>query len=62
SQFFVCVADVPQLDHQYTVFGRVVQGMEFVDMIVNSPRDGRDNPHERVEMTAKMSTKGKVLD
>ncbi len=59
---FCCVADVPQLDHQYTVFGRVVQGMEFVDMIVNSPRDGRDNPHERVEMTAKMSTKGKVLD
>ena len=50
SQFFVCVADVPQLDHQYTVFGRVVQGMEFVDMIVNSPRDGRDNPHERIEM------------
>jgi hypothetical protein len=24
--------------------------MEFVDMIVNSPRDGRDNPHERIEM------------
>ncbi|MBL7014398.1 MAG: peptidylprolyl isomerase [Candidatus Marinimicrobia bacterium] len=62
SQFFVCVADVPQLDHQYTVFGKVIKGMEFVDMIVNSPRDARDNPHDRVEMTAKMSTKGEMLD
>jgi peptidyl-prolyl cis-trans isomerase B (cyclophilin B) len=62
SQFFVCVADVHQLDHQYTVFGKVIQGMEFVDMIVNLPRDGRDNPNERVEMTAKMSTKGEALD
>ena len=62
SQFFICVADVHQLDHQYTVFGKVIQGMEFVDMIVNLPRDGRDNPNERVEMTAKMSTKGEALD
>ena len=41
---------------------RSIQGMEFVDMIVNLPRDGRDNPNERVEMTAKMSTKGEALD
>jgi peptidyl-prolyl cis-trans isomerase B (cyclophilin B) len=50
SQFFICVADVPQLDHQYTVFGKVVQGMEYVDTIVNLPRDNRDNPNDRIEI------------
>ena len=51
SQFFICVADSNFLDWQYTVFGEVVSGMEVVDKVVNSKRDGRDNPLERVEMT-----------
>ena len=33
SQFFICFADVPHLDGQYTVWGQVVEGMEFVDKI-----------------------------
>jgi len=33
SQFFICFADAPWLDRQYTVFGRVVSGMEHVDAI-----------------------------
>ena len=33
SQFFICFKDAPHLDRQYTVFGRVMQGMEFVDLI-----------------------------
>ena len=33
SQFFICFADTPHLDGQYTVWGRVVEGMEFVDQI-----------------------------
>ena len=33
SQFFICLEDAPHLDRQYTVFGRVVEGMEFVDKI-----------------------------
>ena len=33
SQFFICVADAPFLDGQYTVFGEVVDGMEVVDKI-----------------------------
>lgn len=33
SQFFICLADAKFLDHQYTVWGHVIQGMEFVDMI-----------------------------
>lgn len=33
SQFFICLADTPFLDGQYTVFGDVVSGMEVVDAI-----------------------------
>ena len=33
SQFFICFKPAPFLDRQYTVFGKVIQGMEFVDMI-----------------------------
>ena len=33
SQFFICLADCAWLDRQYTVFGKVVEGMEHVDAI-----------------------------
>ena len=33
SQFFICFKSVPYLDRQYTVFGKVIEGMEFVDLI-----------------------------
>src|SRR6478735_9034617 len=33
SQFFICFAPAPSLDGQYTVWGKVVSGMEFVDKI-----------------------------
>ena len=33
SQFVICFKPAPFLDRQYTVFGRVLEGMEFVDMI-----------------------------
>lgn len=33
SQFFICFAPAPYLDGQYTVWGEVVSGMEFVDQI-----------------------------
>jgi peptidyl-prolyl cis-trans isomerase B (cyclophilin B) len=57
SQFFICVADAPFLDKQYTVFGEVVSGMETVDKIVSQPRDPRDNPNERIEMKVKIKEK-----
>ncbi len=50
SQFFICVADAPFLDGKYTVFGEVVTGMEVADKIVSQPRDGNDNPNDRIEM------------
>lgn len=51
SQFFIVVKDSNFLDGQYTVFGEVVKGMEVADKIVNLPRNSRDLPTERVEMT-----------
>ncbi|PPR30169.1 MAG: putative peptidyl-prolyl cis-trans isomerase [Alphaproteobacteria bacterium MarineAlpha9_Bin2] len=33
SQFFICLADVPHLDEQYTIWGQVIEGMENVDKI-----------------------------
>ena len=33
SQFFICFKEQPSLDRQYTVFGKVIEGMEFVDNI-----------------------------
>ena len=33
SQFFICFQPSPHLDRQYTVFGKVIEGMEFVDKI-----------------------------
>ena len=50
SQFFVVVKDSDFLDGQYTAFGRVISGMDIADKIVDSPRDDRDNPIDRIEM------------
>ena len=33
SQFFICFESVPHLDREYTVFGKVIEGMEKVDKI-----------------------------
>ena len=53
-QFFICVADSAFLDRQYTAFGRVVRGIEVADQIVGAPRDGRDNPKDRIDMKVRV--------
>ena len=50
SQFFIVVKDAHFLDGKYTAFGRVLSGMDVADKIVDSPRDARDNPNDRIEM------------
>ena len=54
SQFFIMVAKSPHLDGQYTVFGEVVKGIEVADKIVSQPRDRRDMPLERIEITVEV--------
>ena len=39
SQFFICFEPAPFLDRQYTVFGKVIEGMEFVDKIKRGDSD-----------------------
>jgi len=55
SQFFIMVNDSSFLDGQYSVFGEVIKGMEVADKIVSEPRDGNDNPDERIEMNISIS-------
>jgi len=52
SQFFICLEDAPHLNGQYTVWGRVVEGMQFVDKIKKG-QDGSgavSNPDVIVKM------------
>ncbi len=44
SQFFIMHQDSPHLDGQYAAFGKVLEGMEVVDAIAQSPTDFRDRP------------------
>ena len=61
SQFFICHDNAPFLDGQYTVFGQLLSGIEVVDEIVNSERDPRDNPLDRVEMTISLVDKSEAI-
>ncbi|MCF8054089.1 MAG: peptidylprolyl isomerase [Deltaproteobacteria bacterium] len=54
SQFFICVANAPSLDGQYTVFGEVIVGMDVADRIVAQSRDRNDNPLAKIEMKVKI--------
>lgn len=44
SQFFICVVDIPHLDGDYATFGKITEGMEVADEIVNQPRNRMDLP------------------
>ena len=50
SQFYITVADAKFLDGQYTVFGKVLEGMDVAEKIVSAKRDSRDNPLEKIEI------------
>ena len=53
SQFFICFGDVPHLDGQYTVWGKVTAGMEYVDQIKRgAPHNNGlvDNPDKIIRM------------
>ena len=59
SQFFIMTSDSPHLDGAYAAFGKVLEGMEYADQIVNAPRDGRDKPltDQRIQ-SIRVDTKG----
>jgi len=52
AQFFICVTPQAALDGQFTVFGRVVEGIGIVTKISEAPVDGAGRATERIEMTS----------
>ena len=62
SQFFICHDNASFLDNNYTVFGKVVQGLDIIDEIVNVAKDQNDNPLDRVEMlSVRIAKRSEVL-
>ena len=55
SQFFICLEAAPHLDRQYSVFGKVIKGMEFVDKIKkgDGPNGSVSNPDKILSITIK---------
>ena len=55
SQFFICFDSAPHLDRQYTVFGKVVKGMEFVDLIKRGEGSGGSvkDPDKIINLSSK---------
>jgi peptidyl-prolyl cis-trans isomerase B (cyclophilin B) len=52
AQFFVCVTDQPALAGQFTLFGRVSEGMDVVERISQAAADAKGAPQERVVISA----------
>ena len=52
AQFFVCVTDQPALQGQFTVFGRVSEGLDIVQQISQQPADAKGAPLARVAIRA----------
>lgn len=47
SQFYIVLRPEPQLDKEFTVFGQVTGGLEFLDSLSRRGRDTNDYPQER---------------
>ena len=50
SQFFITEVATPWLDDKHAIFGEVVEGVELISVITNSPRDSRDKPLDDITM------------
>ena len=55
SQFFICFQPAPPLDRQYTVFGKVIKGIEFIDKIKkgDGPNGSVKNPDKIIILKLK---------
>ena len=55
SQFFICFQSAPHLDRQYTVFGKVIEGMELIDLIKKGegPNGQVTDPDKMISLSIK---------
>ncbi|MCP5541580.1 MAG: peptidylprolyl isomerase [Akkermansiaceae bacterium] len=58
SQFYVCLREIPALDGEYTVFAKVVSGLEALDAVANVVTDSNNNPVDRVEIQSAVVREG----
>ena len=58
SQFFIMHTDNP-LPHNYTIFGKVISGLDVVDAIANTPTDPSDKPLEKIVINKVVVTPNK---
>ena len=49
TSFFIVTADAPSLDGKYTVFGRVIDGLDVLDRIESTPVSG-ESPTTRIDL------------
>ena len=59
---YTTVGGTPQLDGQYTVFGKVIKGLDVIDKIAAQPKDPNDRPLEdiRMEVTVEEMPRRKI--
>ena len=63
SQFFIMTSDAPHLDGQYASFGKVIEGMDVADKIVNTKADMSDRPYEdQVMKSVTVDTQGEKFE
>ena len=61
SQFFIMTRDSPHLAGQYAAFGKVLEGMDVAEDIVNTPRNAQDKPLKpQVMASVRVNTFGEV--
>jgi hypothetical protein len=60
---YTSVGGVPHLDGEYTVFGKVIKGLEVIDKIATLPKDEANRPFEDIKMTVtvKEMPKSKIV-
>lgn len=48
SQFFILYKAAPHLDGHNSVFGKVIEGLDVLDVLESIPTDGKNRPSERI--------------
>jgi len=56
---YTTVGGSPHLDDEYTVFGKVVKGLDVIDKIADQPVDRRNRPNENIIMTVELEEMSK---